>query len=85
MTLGWSKSFMHAASLRNSSISLWEKLSTGKQRERKSFETPKRCQDAVPERVTGNAGIQWDKLWGKETTYTSWSSQPPSVGTLRAG
>lgn len=34
MTLGWSKSFMHAASLRNSSISLWEKLSTGKQRER---------------------------------------------------
>lgn len=32
MTLGWSKSFMHAASLRNSSISLWEKLSTGKQK-----------------------------------------------------
>lgn len=28
MTLGWSKSFMHAASLRNSSISLWEKLSS---------------------------------------------------------
>lgn len=53
MTLGWSKSFMHAASLRNSSISLWEKLSTGKQRERKSFKTPKRCQDVVPERVLG--------------------------------
>lgn len=34
MTLGWSKSFMHAASLRNSSISLWEKLSTGKQRKK---------------------------------------------------
>lgn len=28
MTLGWSKSFMHAASFRNSSISFWEKLST---------------------------------------------------------
>lgn len=29
MTLGWLKSFMQAASFRNSSISLWEKLSTG--------------------------------------------------------
>lgn len=41
MTLGWSKSFMHAASLRNSSISLWEKLSTGKERKRRRFKTPR--------------------------------------------
>lgn len=56
--------------------------------ERKSFKTPEQCQDAITERSAGNVGIQWDKhqvLWGRETTYISWSSQPLSVGALRAG
>lgn len=34
MTLGWLKSFMQAASFRNSSISLWEKQSTEEGKER---------------------------------------------------
>lgn len=42
MTLGWLKSFMHAASFRNSSISLWEKLSTKNEKQAKynGFDTP---------------------------------------------
>lgn len=35
MTFAWLKSFMHAASFRNSSISLWEKLSTKNEKKAK--------------------------------------------------